>query len=231
MKKKNILVLAGSLALVAVIGVGSTLAYFTDSDSATNVVTMGNVNIDLVETDGTDTSQTGLEYTGIVPGDKLTKKATINVDKNSKDCYVRVKIEVTAAEGANEDFEANVESADFLKKQLNIDTDSWYHSSSNGYYYYQEVLKAGDSIDIFDTVTIPTSWGNEAADQSFDIAITVEAIQADNFTPTKNDNGKIRSWGNVDIDKYTGDVAAEPTEETTEEETVETPAETTTSVQ
>ena len=40
MKKKS-LALALSLALIAVVGIGSTFAYFTDNDTKTNVVTMG----------------------------------------------------------------------------------------------------------------------------------------------------------------------------------------------
>ncbi len=47
MKKKKILTMVAAVALVAVIGVGATLAYFTDKDSKTNVVTMGKVDIDL----------------------------------------------------------------------------------------------------------------------------------------------------------------------------------------
>ena len=49
MKKKSLVSLLAAVSLVAVVGVGSTLAYFTDSDVATNVVTMGHVDIVLTE--------------------------------------------------------------------------------------------------------------------------------------------------------------------------------------
>ena len=45
MNKRKILLLASALLMVAVLAVGSTLAYFTDVDSAVNVFTVGNVNI------------------------------------------------------------------------------------------------------------------------------------------------------------------------------------------
>ena len=45
MKKKSIITMVAALAFVGAIGVGSTLAYFTDNDAATNVVTMGHVDI------------------------------------------------------------------------------------------------------------------------------------------------------------------------------------------
>ena len=49
MNKKKLIPLLSAVALVGVIGVGSTLAYFTDNDAANNVVTMGHVNIELDE--------------------------------------------------------------------------------------------------------------------------------------------------------------------------------------
>ena len=49
MKKKSLVSVLAAVCLIAVVGVGSTLAYFTDSDAATNVVTMGHVDIELDE--------------------------------------------------------------------------------------------------------------------------------------------------------------------------------------
>ena len=41
MKNKKVLMAAASTALVAVVGIGATLAYFTDQADTENVVTMG----------------------------------------------------------------------------------------------------------------------------------------------------------------------------------------------
>lgn len=49
MKKKTILVAAIAVMLVAALVVGGTLAYFTDTKSATNTFTVGNVKIKLIE--------------------------------------------------------------------------------------------------------------------------------------------------------------------------------------
>ena len=49
MKKKTILVAAIAVMLVAALVVGGTLAYFTDKDNATNTFTVGNVSIELLE--------------------------------------------------------------------------------------------------------------------------------------------------------------------------------------
>ncbi|MDO5323968.1 MAG: TasA family protein, partial [Clostridia bacterium] len=49
MNKKKVLVLAVSVCLVAILAIGGTLAYFTDTDAKTNTFTVGNVDITLTE--------------------------------------------------------------------------------------------------------------------------------------------------------------------------------------
>ena len=49
MKKKTILVAAIAVMLVAALVVGGTLAYFTDTEAAKNTFTVGNVDIELLE--------------------------------------------------------------------------------------------------------------------------------------------------------------------------------------
>ena len=49
MKKKTILVAAIAVMLVAALVVGGTLAYFTDTEAAKNSFTVGNVDIELLE--------------------------------------------------------------------------------------------------------------------------------------------------------------------------------------
>lgn len=49
MNKKQIVALATCISTVAIAVVGGTLAYFTDTDTETNTFTVGNVSIDLIE--------------------------------------------------------------------------------------------------------------------------------------------------------------------------------------
>lgn len=49
MSKRKILALALTVAMIAILAVGGSLAYFTAEDSAENVFTVGNVKIDLIE--------------------------------------------------------------------------------------------------------------------------------------------------------------------------------------
>ena len=61
--KKKITALCLCVALLAVAVVGASLAYFTDTDNATNTFAVGNVKIDLIEqerkldTDGNKTTE------------------------------------------------------------------------------------------------------------------------------------------------------------------------------
>lgn len=49
MNKRKLLTLAMTLCMVAILAIGGTLAYFTDSDFNKNVMVTGNVNIDQIE--------------------------------------------------------------------------------------------------------------------------------------------------------------------------------------
>lgn len=75
MKKKTILVAAIAVMLVAALVVGGTLAYFTDKDNATNTFTVGNVDIELLE------SSLHRENAGIANGATSDSELWSNVDK------------------------------------------------------------------------------------------------------------------------------------------------------
>ena len=75
MKKKTILVVAIAVMLVAALVVGGTLAYFTDTKSADNTFTVGNVKIDLLE------SSLHRENAGIANGATSDSELWSNVEK------------------------------------------------------------------------------------------------------------------------------------------------------
>lgn len=210
MKNKKLLAAATSVALVAVVGVGATLAYFTDNDSASNVVTMGHVDISLNESstddDGIVADETipgeGMTFKNVMPGDVLSKNPSIQVENGSQDAYVRMKMEIVADDesGITEKDLADLEVG--IRNQIIEGTDWTYDGI---YYYYNEILSAGDEVDFFKTVTIPATWANNTADGTFNIKLTAEAIQADNVTPERaaGENSMIIGWPTDDIQQYT----------------------------
>lgn len=103
MKNKKVLMAVASTALVAVVGIGATLAYFTDQAEAENIVTMGHVDIDLTEKSEDDDSvmiEDGLRFDNVMPGDVISKIPTITVADDSQNAYVRMKMEITTPEGS-----------------------------------------------------------------------------------------------------------------------------------
>ncbi len=207
MKKRKIASLVLATALVGAIGIGSTLAYFTDNDAAENTITTGKVDIEL---------DYEASHENIVPGDVITVNPVITVAEDSSDAYVRCKFVVTLAD--TNLAEVSSEGSTYINDiyymlgtenvaQLNM--ENWYFDDKSeglgvqedgtyvAYGYYQKAAKAGEVISVFandGAFTVPTKWGNEWAEKSVTIDVTAEAIQDANFDP-ENEEGKITSWG------------------------------------
>jgi len=80
MKKKIVVIaLVVSLAVMAI--AGASLAYFTDTDDATNVFTSGKVDITLNEEFDEETAQ-------LIPGVDIQKDVTISLSEDSVESYV-----------------------------------------------------------------------------------------------------------------------------------------------
>jgi predicted ribosomally synthesized peptide with SipW-like signal peptide len=191
MNNKKLIAVTASVALLGVIGVGSTLAYFTDTDVANNVVTMGHVDIALEEPKFSEANENNT-IKNVVPNQEIYKDPRIKVQLGSEDCYVRASLVIDGLDDAQ---------IGELVKNINIDSTKWV-LGDEGYYYYQDVLNELDEIEFFTTVTIPADWGNEVAGKAFTIDVKAEAVQADYFTPDTNDAGEINGWNGVKTEKY-----------------------------
>lgn len=178
MKKKISLVITAA-ALVGLLAVGGTLAWFTDTEQATNTFTTGNVAIDLFENDDKIDNENedgfaGINYDNIVPGDVEDKLVEVQ-NVGSVDAYIRVKVDAAFEEEFDSEFD--------LYELINFnvgDNGAW--EQVGDYYYYKGKTAPGEKIaELFSTVSIPTTWGNEYADKSFSIQIFVDAIQAEHI--------------------------------------------------
>lgn len=183
MKSKKI-VLAGLLGLVLCIGLATTLAYFTDSDTQTNTVVMGNVDITLTEPEFS--KNTDNTISGVVPRQEITKDPTITVVKDSSDAYIRLAL---SYEGLTE------EQANEIKSLIPLNA-GW--KLVGNYIYFKDVVSAENVKTAFNTVVIP-DWGNDVKDLNFKIIVKAEAVQADYFVPEKND-GYITGWPGVTVE-------------------------------
>jgi len=227
MRRKSLVMLVLALVLVATVGVGATLAYFTDSENVTNVVTMGNVNIQLVETaEGGEVTEDGLTFENILPGASEDKDPTIIVQDGSADCYVRAKVTVSVQdieEGKQLPAVYIADLQDKIETDILTNTDWKYN---DGYFYYANRLSEDGEAQLFDTVTIPYEWDNNAAGKSFKIFVSAEAIQADHFEDNGliKEDGKVTGWnlGTQTIDKYDPSTPAGETGNDTDEDSEST---------
>lgn len=155
MKKKIVtLCLAAALAVTTIVG---TLAYFTDTDTETNVFTVGDIKIDLHEAtkDGKnvdDAYQTWLDKQKLVPTTEAKVENTIDKvvtveNKGTNDAYLWAEIWVPSALDDGDD---NSPAAPGLKNSLHfnyasnvVETKATYLGSKtigevsyNGYVHY-----------------------------------------------------------------------------------------------
>ena len=206
MNKKKVLAMVTALALVAVVGIGATLAYFTDKADIQNVITMGHVDINLTENkvekdaDGeyvpvgeTELTEEGLTFEDVVPGQTVPKNPTITVEEDSENCYVRATVTVES-----QDIDKDV--LDLLTKKLTdqiLSTagSNWTYNDKDGYFYYGSELKAAEKAVLFETVTIPGEWDNAVADKSCSIKIAAEAVQSKYVDDVLvKDGEKVTGW-------------------------------------
>ena len=96
--KKKILSIALVVAMVAVIAAGS-LAYFTDTDKADNVFTVGKVDITLNEknADGTPFTPNQKLYPGTKTQNNIPKIVTVTNNQGSEDAYMWAEIWIPSA--------------------------------------------------------------------------------------------------------------------------------------
>ena len=97
--KKKITALCLCVALLAIAVVGASLAYFTDTKSATNTFSVGNVKIDLIEQEKTDNGLAPFDQgKTLVPGksndgNAVSKIVTVkNTGKNDAWVWVELRI-------------------------------------------------------------------------------------------------------------------------------------------
>lgn len=191
--KKKVLFSITALALAGLVAAGATLAYFTSSDTATNVITTGNVQIRINEK--SNEKEEDYEYTpnvGIVykkpymPGSVISKIPTVE-NTGSNSTYVRVRFVFQDNSGNEVSFNGHDVPI--------LDIQPEWALTDGTYYYYPVPLEAGkETGPVFTTVTIPTSWDNTMSDFHFNVVVKAEAIQSDN-----NASDPVTAFGNSDF--------------------------------
>lgn len=207
-KKKNLIKIISIMALLAVvIGIGATLAYFTDYDFASNIIGTGHVDIILTEDMEDPENPEGpvipyVDPVNLEPGAMISKMPKITVAEDSLDSYVRAVITVTNPEAAVPP--VTIENIDIDENWVTVADQQ---ESGKWYCYYiggedEGILKAGDSVYVFNQIELPGAWELEMNDQKILVDVVAQAVQAEGFTPTyqRDADGRITSCAWLDAD-------------------------------
>ena len=194
MKKKWILIPA--LVLSVACAVGGTLAYFTHSETAHNVITAGNVEIALVEKqlaeNGKEVDCPEDPIENVMPGTKVSKIVRVENLDDFQDCWVRVKITplITLADGTKVDA---AEAGVVVTTDAPKDASSWI--ASGGYFYHKTPVKAGKTTgNLMEQVTFADkAMGNKYQNCTVDILVEAQAVQYKN-NEAGNDVLKAAGW-------------------------------------
>lgn len=222
MNKRKLVLMLASVALIATVGVGATLAYFTDSTELFNKVETGYVDITISENRVTVNPETeeitreviyddnvsregyALKFEDVMPGQTLDKDPTISLKNDSQTAYVRVKLIVDVPDGVevDEDFAGQLDDLYDVIQSSMVASGNWAYNSVEEALYYQYIVDDETAANLFKTVTIPTGWDNSAANQTFNITIKAEGIQSEYLTDVleRDVSGKIIGWNGLPFD-------------------------------
>lgn len=194
--RKSMLVLICVALLIVSIVVG-TLAYFTDSEQATNTFTVGQVHIDLNESDVDEDGNKKQNDYHLLPGHTYVKNPTVTILKGSDDAYVRMLVKPSKMAALEAAFPNNKgEDGTFLLQNL---VSGWnpaiweFAGYADGVYefrYHKTVAAPEKDVDLeslFEKVVIPGEIDNDnlAALEGIEINVVAHAIQAAGFDTAK----------------------------------------------
>lgn len=169
MKARNRLLLIALAAILLTVLTQPSLAFYTVIGKATNVVTSGNIELQIHEktADGSDFPQEGVF---VIPGDIVSKQVSIeNVCSHA--FYLRVKLVSSTTNEA-------LPPEECLK--MDIDTENW--TLVDGFYYYNQILQPGETTpNLFTQVEIVGSKVDQThAGSTLSITVNAYAVQSEN---------------------------------------------------
>lgn len=176
MKKK---ILAGVvIAICLSFATYGTLAFFTHEDTATNVITSGNIKIELQETALTDDGtvipfEESQQTIDVMPAESVSKIVKVQ-NTGDNDAYIRISVEkfIELAEGVEGEPDSELIALDF-------NTDAW--TLEDGYYYYNNPLAPGETTSaLFNNVTFDPAMDNMYQNSKATIVVNAEATQVKN---------------------------------------------------
>lgn len=175
MKKK---MLVGALVLIclSIVAFGTT-AYFTYEDTATNVITFGNIVIQLQE--WTVSPETGEKISAedptvdVLPGKEVSRIVQV-ANVGDEPAWIRIGVDksIILAEGVTGEADLSLISYD-------LNTEYW--TEQDGYFYYNTALAAGETTQpLFTKVIFASNMSNLYQSSKAVLKINAQATQVAN---------------------------------------------------
>ena len=171
--KRKLFSLAVIAICLSIVGTG-TLAYFTDSTTAHNVITTGNIDIELIETKADGSTFT--DVIGVMPGTSVSKIVEVkNVGDNAAWVRVNVDKEINLRNGEAGDADA------YLSIDYNTGNGETQWTKDGSYYYYNLALAPSEKTSpLFREVLFSANMGNEYQNSTAQVYVYAQATQVDN---------------------------------------------------
>lgn len=174
--KKKILALSMCIALAAIAIVGASLAYFTDTKSATNTFTVGNVKIELLE------SSLHRENAGVANGATSDSELWSDVAKEGTGNTSKYK----AGDTFYTDAQIEANAAQYRCENIKLNPGQSYHKMP-----YVKNIGANDAY-IRIRVMIPAELDTAVLNSSM---YTTTALNNKEFTMAYDNSGKVEREG------------------------------------
>lgn len=173
--KNKILVLAFVVGCLALSAWGTT-AYFTHEDTATNVITAGDVAIELQETavpEGGGDPVPFEDVIGVMPGTEVSKIVEVkNTGGNAAWVRIILDKDILLADGAEGEVDLSLISCD-------LNTEYW--TEKEGCYYYNTALEPGKTTEpLFTKVMFAQTMSNMYQHSKAVIQVDAQATQTAN---------------------------------------------------
>lgn len=162
------------IAICLSIAAYGTTAYFSYEDTATNVITAGDIKIELQEWAIPDGGGDRIPFEDVIdvqPGMEVSKIVQIK-NIGGQDAWVRIVIDkaITLAD----DVEGKIDLS-----LISYDLNTNYWTEQDGYYYYKKILKADEITEpLFTKVIFSPDMSNLYQHSKAVINVNAQATQA-----------------------------------------------------
>ena len=176
--KKKFLYIAAIIICLAII-TGNTLAYFTASDIARNVITSGGVQIELVEQQLVNGILQPYPNQPIKIMPATTVSKIVSIENKDQTAWIRINYTITAWNENGDKMDATAAELEAFVV-VKPDTVNWIWK--DGWWYYSEPVRVGETTKpLFEEVEFSgLNMGNQYQGCTVRIDVSAQAVQQAN---------------------------------------------------